>query len=171
MLITTAIAREHIETDLSDAAVTRLIEDAEFAIIKRFGPHVTQLDTLEGNAGANAVFLTRRISVVLSATETVEGTETVLAADDYKIVHDGRGLQRLSTGTNPATYWGESVVVSYTPESDSAERIRVCIDLVKLSVGYSAKKEERIGDHAEILFSYEAERNEILSRLRQWTFA
>ena len=170
-LLTADQIKDHIETDLKATAITRFISDAEEEIIKRFGAHATQTDTAEEVQLSNAIFLSRKAGSVVSVTETIDDTETVLASDDYELRHDGRVLQRLADGTNERSTWGDSVVVVYTPEDESNIRTRVLIDLVKLAIEYDTKKSTQVGDVRESSTDYETERVKILSRLDDFPFA
>ena len=162
---------EHVETDLGDDALVRLIADGESDIIRGFGPHITQTDQMEELQLSTQVFLSRVADTILSVTETVGDTETVLAADDYELLFNGRVLKRLNGGTNARYTWGDFLTIQYTPVDDASRRTRILIDLCKLSIEYNAKKSEGTGDYRMTAVDYENERTKILSRLQSFPFA
>jgi hypothetical protein len=166
-LITAAQAREHIETDLIDAALTRLINDADAAIVDRYGPHTGDVTVdLEGE-GAQ-IFLDRPVGAVTSVTEYVvrqDATGVVLAANDWRAL-GGHRLERLNTGTNPRSTWGERIVLVYAPADEAARRTFMTVDLVKLAAKYEALESEGIGDYRATHVKYERERQAILGRMR-----
>src|SRR3546814_7725086 len=74
---------------------------------------------------------------------------TELTADDYRILHGGRTLERLVGGTNGATRWAPLVEVTYTPVSDAAKREEVVIKMVALDLTYRGlDKQESVGDYS-----------------------
>jgi len=169
--LTVVALRAHLETDLEDAALQRFIDDAESEVIRRYGERSTQTDTFTGEILATALFLSRKATVITTVVEEVAGTETTLASDDYRLRYEGRQIQRLATGTNPRTTWGEVVTVVYEPKDELANRLRVSVDLVKLAVAYNALDSEAAGDYSAKSVRYEKERAEILGRLASWGFA
>jgi hypothetical protein len=166
-LLTVAQVRAHVETDLADEALERLIDDADAEIIDRAGAVDEQTDEMHGVELATALCLSRRASEITEVVETVSEDETTLAADDYSLRAGGLFLDRLSTGTNGRSTWGDSVVVTYTPVDRTARRTRVLIDLVKLSVQYNALRSESVGDYSATSAEYETERERLLGRLRE----
>ena len=161
-LLTVADVREHFETDLSDAAIQRLLDDAERDIIARFGDHASA--TEEWLSGGSILFTLRPISSVTSIAERVGDTTTMLASDDYRQI--GRWMiERLDTGTNPASLWGDQVTVIYAPEDDTDRRKRVQLDLVKLAIQYDALRSRGAGDLTSSSPDYEDQRSALLARL------
>lgn len=167
--LTIVMLRAHHETDLSDAAVQRLIDDAEAQIVAEIGERTTQVDTFEGENTATAVFLTRPAETITSVIEGRKSgdelIETVLASDDYELRHSGHQLVRLLDGTNPYRYWGDLVVVTYAPKDDLARRLGVTIDLVKLAIEYTGVDEQKIGDFSYKTDRYERKRSALIARL------
>ena len=174
-VLSVAELQTHLETDLTDPAIQRLIDDAEAEIEERIGPLATQTDEIHGEILAQSIYLTRKASVITTVTEEVKSgmayTSTVLAADDYELHFSGRQLRRLSTGTNPAGTWGDTVTVVYVPISDAARRLVITIDLVKVAVAFNALDSEKVGDYSSKSVAYEATRTALINRLRSWGFA
>lgn len=169
-LITTAQAREHIETDLGDAALQRIIDDADAAIIERYGAHAGNVvaDIDRGPNPTALIFRDRPIDAVVSLLEFSDRhslTSVALNPLDYRILHGGRTIERLTTGPNAASWWGERLVLTYAPTADAARRTMLEIDLVKLRAKYEALKDEGIGDYRAGHVDYEAEWNRLLGRL------
>lgn len=150
--------REHVETDVLDTALQRLIDAEWNAVVKTFGPEIAPVDDLRGDV--DRIWLTRQASSITSIVETnSSGTETTLASNDYRTENDGRALRRLSDGTNPAAYWQSRVRVTYASNDDYGMTV---IELVRLRLQYKALGSERIGDHSESAVDFQAEREKIM---------
>lgn len=169
-LLTVAQLREHVETDLDDAALQRILDAEEAAIVGRYGAHASATELLRG--GDRLLFLTRPAQAIASVTEEVdnvftEPSVTLLAADDYRIWEDGRYLERLATGTNPRLYWGDRVTVVYTPADETAQRTLILVQLCKLAIRYTGARQESVGqgDYSAQEADYVAERNRLLRQL------
>jgi hypothetical protein len=169
-LLTATQVRDHIETDLIDEALERLINDADAEIIRRLGAAATHTDTLLG--GDKNVWLTRKATSVTSIVErvrtTAEGvTETTLVSDDYHFLDDGYRIERLPDGTNAQSEWQGEVIVTYVPETETYQRTRLLIDLVRLSVSYHGGAKCKAGDVSiEGPADYQRERDRLFSGLR-----
>lgn len=165
----------HLETDLTDPAIQRLIDDAEAEIDERVGELATQTDEFHGETLAQSIYLTRKAAVITTVTEEVKSgsawVSTVLAADDYELHFSGRQLRRLSDGTNPASTWGDAVIVTYEPKSDAARRLRITIDLVKVAVAFNALESEKVSDYSSKSIVYDATRTALINKLKSWGFA
>lgn len=151
--------RAHIETDLTDVALQRLLD----AAIADVGPESDVPEYTTG-LGRRYIFLSRPASAIVSAVEHVESADLTLAISDYRIL-GGSQIERLTTGTNPAYFWNERVTITYTP-SDLAKRAQALIDLVRLEVERRAVTSEGIGDYQMSAPEYEAERTRIVSAFR-----
>lgn len=167
-LITVEDIQEHLEADMNPLALARLIDAADADIVESYGAHN------EGGAGSSTdqymggdtgLFLNRAYATLTSVTETRGTVDTVLAADDYRVWHGNRTLERIATGTNPQSYWGERVVVVTVPFDDDAKRIMATIDLVKLALQYNGLRSERAGDYRSDSADFEKDRLAILRRL------
>jgi hypothetical protein len=182
--------REHVETDLKDPALLRLIADADAEIVRRFGPHTANVNVLvdvgltlppgdfppytyplTGWIGPQGwtdtrVFLPRPASAIVSVSETFSGTTTVLDATDYELLMGGLMVQRVGGGTHSSYAWRGRVQIVFTPVDDSARRTRVELDLVQLALSYNALQVETIGDYsARRVDDYQQERQNILAVL------
>lgn len=173
VIISAPKIREHLETDLGDAALSRLIEDAEAEINERYGP--IGLRTLMVRGGNRLIFLpgpAEETDIVI--TETLDGEDTVLTpiADptpedgDFRFWYGGRMIERLDTGAHPGAYWGERVLIDYMPRDDSMRRQRVVVDLVKLALAFSGRQQETIGDLSMMsLTDYTKQRERLIASL------
>lgn len=168
-IITVPALKEHIETDLGEAALQRLIDDADQAVVDRYGVHGSATDTLteEVDGGERFVFLRRSAASISSVTEYTTGTTNrTLAAGDYRLRFGGRALERLTTGDTPASVWGYRVDVAYLVATDeNVRRRRVVIDLVKLAMKYDALKSEQAGDYRSQSVDYQDERERLITEL------
>lgn len=171
MLMTTGEIREHLETDLPDGALTRLIADADQAIVDAHGPHDGPI-TVTDEGGHESLWLPRPLDPDQPVTlnETVGTTTTALAADDWRTGHGGRQLQRLATGTNRRSRWGDRIEITYTPADQTDRRRRVLVDLVQLALTYRGlDKHTTVGDTTHTgpttPEAYERERQALLGSL------
>ena len=167
-LITPAQLQEHVETDLVTAALQRIIDAADGDIVARFGDHTANIvETRTG--GGRLIFLDRPASSIVSISEYLgmpfEEDTTVLVADDYRLWYGGLAIERLASGTNARTYWGDRVVITYAPTQELARRTRVEIDLCKLAIQYDATKATSAGDYSQTNESYQVAREWILEEL------
>lgn len=170
-LINPAIVQAHVETDLSDAALRRLIRDVEAEIEKRYGELESQIDEVQDARLSTQLFLRRKAEAITTVTEEVKSggsyETTVLSANDFAVRMNGRAIERLRDGDNPRSTWGDIVTIVYEPVNETDSRVRVAIDLVRLAIRYNALDQEKIGDWSGSSKDYEAEREKILGRLKQ----
>lgn len=164
-LLTVANVREHIETDLGDPPLQRLLDDADAEIVKRYGPHVGPVTEIIDGGREGLIFLSRPVVSITSVTEQNALTSTVLAANDWRGWYGNRALERLNSGPNGAEGWGSRITIVYTPADEQAERKRVTLDMVRIAIRYEAVQSETIGDHAETSLDYGQARNEALAGL------
>lgn len=94
--------------------------------------------------------------------------ETVLTVADFRVLHGGRTLQRLTGGPNARTHWAPLVSVLYTPIGLAAARDEVTIKLLALDLSYrGALRSERAGDYQVTLSGdMAADRETILKTLQ-----
>jgi hypothetical protein len=163
-LLTVAQIRQHIETDLEDDALQRIIDAEDAEITRRFGATSTQTDVLKG--GSEYLFLSRKATTIASVTEEVYETTTTLATDDYDLWWN-QALERDPDGTNGRTTWGERVTVVYTPQDITAQRRGVLIALVQLAVRYNGVQSESVGsgDYSAASYDYQRERERLFVKL------
>ena len=150
-ILTPTQLRQHIETDLADAALQRLADGIE-ELIEREGGGTTD-ETENFNEwgfprGRNRIIYTARpISSITSIKERDDPDDagTTIATDDFR-KEGNRALVRLQDGTNPRLLWAQHVEVIHTPLVDTSLRQVVQINLVKLALNYSGAKREKHGD-------------------------
>lgn len=169
-LLTPAQFREHAPTSLSDAALQRLLDAAEFDIVADLGAVTTLEDRRRG--GGPYLFLSRRAATITSVVERygdVLGlTDVTMDTTDYTLLPDGYTLRREWTGTHRNDVWADSVIVTYPVLDDTAVRQRGQIDLVKLEIAYQpGLTAQSIGDWAEQYrnVNYADERAQIFASL------
>ena len=168
MTITKTELRTHVETDLADAAVDRLLADA-YAFCAERVP--TGEQTIVLGAGVRYLVLPAPVATAgdLEFSERFGDQTTLLVQDtDWRWV-SGRIVERLSGGS--LVLWGYAygdgdVLVTYTPKDDTARRDRVVIDLVKLAVQYAGLSSERAGDYSAGHLAYAAEREKLVRQLQ-----
>ena len=76
--------------------------------------------------------------------------ETTLLQGDYRVLHDGRTIQRLTSGPNGRTYWAPMVRITYTPAGASQPaRDEAIIKIAMIDLSYrGGMKSERAGDYS-----------------------
>jgi hypothetical protein len=179
MSVTTTILKEHIETDLSTAAIQRLIDDADSEITRRYGSdtaitehHLLQSEGYGENIGLGAksprkhIFTSQKITSVTSVKEgptlaTADLTTLTLnaATNGYRLILNNYAIERIGTD------FDRCVEIIYAPVTDVKRRDRVTIDLVRLAIQYNALKSEGVGDWNGSYVDYQKERESILSTL------
>ena len=174
--------KERASPDLSDDELSAMTQGIIAEISARVGPVGAMTVQLgDPSAPANALHRTLRLNSPANTTLPITITErspgnsgsaaavTVLTATDYRVLHGGRTLQRLTTGPNPAEFWAPLVEVSYTA-SGPAQTLRddVVIRLMLIDLSYRGLiKSERAGDYqwTGSSDSYSGEREAILNAL------
>lgn len=166
MALTVGELRKHVTTALEDEALQQLLDAAQEAIANRIGGVVAVTEFADG--GYSTLILGHRAASITSITETVAGTDTVLATNDYRT--SGYVLTRLDTGTNPRTTWA-ATETAYVPVLDDAEQDRVAIALVRLDLNMNpGLQSEQIGDWTQTYIdnsamNYGLEREALLATL------
>ena len=163
-LLTVTQLREHVETDLADTALQRLLDSEDAEIVRRCGALASVTETIKG--GGELLFLARPAASITTVTEEVYHASTTLATDDWELWWS-QALRRDDDGTNPRATWGDEVTVTYVPVSDAAQRALALIDLVKLALAYSGLQQQAVGqaDFSATGLDYRRERERILGRL------
>lgn len=177
--------KERAAPEQSDAELNALIGALGAEIDARLGP-VGQITLELGDAGEPEAQFFRTLRLpqpvsgggALTVTERSPGNsgegaaETVLTGADFRLLHGGRTLQRLTTGPNPNEYWAPLVTVSFTPATTPQPvRDEALIKLATLDLSYRGMiKSERAGDYQWSAGSgssegYSAEREAIFASL------
>ncbi len=163
-LMTLPEVRQNIETGLLDTALQRIMNAVEQDIDQEYGAVDSQVDQFDG--GLLSLWLSRPILSITSIVERIGNTDITLASDDYETRHESQ-IDRLTTGTNSRSTWGDKVTVTYVPVDTTARRIAVYLKLIKLDIQYSGLDSERVGDFSSKSMDYPSERLKILSGLRR----
>jgi hypothetical protein len=169
MSVTPDIVKEHFETDLADAALQRIIDAEDKEITSRYGSNtsLTEPYTLETPDGQPArrryIWTKQKISSITSVKEGVTfaagDLTTLVVTTDYRILYDGRLLERVDTN------FLQKVEIIYVPATDVKRRDMVTIDLVKLAIQNQGLKSEKVGDYSATFVDYQQEREKVLSTL------
>jgi len=139
-LVTVELARDLINTSLTDDELQVVIDRVETQVTARAGSPQTDgyattiVKTMRGE-GEN-LFMPTEIYDVVSIVED----DVTLDASDYQ-TWAGGVLQRLPLGSN----WGDRMVVTYRPVDDRSVRRQVVIDLVRLVLERTAMESESVG--------------------------
>lgn len=170
-LLTVTEFREHVTTSLGDAAVQRLLDDAEAEIIAYAGDVSTATELMAG--GTSRIVTSRPIDSVTTVVERDGGSSSVtLATDDWEMF-GSFVLLRSRDGTNHSSYWRGPVRLTYVPVDDTATREIVQVELCKLAIAFNpGLAAETVGSWTQQYASNSAwnageERANILSRLRE----
>lgn len=176
-LLTPDDLKEHFQTSLSDTALQRIIDFNEAAINAVVGPlgqEVTEVHYLNGYESIILLRWRPQITTSPSMPVIIEGyglsNPTTLADDDWRL--SGSTLRRIDYGTHPAVYFDTPVAVTYVPQDNEDDRIRVLLALAKLDATYRPGLSAfTVGKHREEFKTeaqgggYSAERDAILATL------
>lgn len=165
MTINPVILRQHVETDLDDDALQRVI-DAEVEAVDLHAGDAASQTQVQTALGARIIRLRRDAASISTVTTRAHPDDdpVTLSADDYRL-EGARDLVRLGSGTNPDSGWRGRVVVTFVPIVDADLRDRVVIDLAKLALEHRGIDSERAGDTAQDFGDYSAGRRKILAQL------
>lgn len=164
-LLTVTEIREQVQTDLTNAALKK-IYDAELKRIEvKVGKTSAVIET-KFAGGLVDLFTQRPIGTINSINErkTPAATQVTLATNDYR-AFGPRGLRRLATGTNGASYWGQEVVIDYDPVDDIDRRNLALVELVRIAVEERALASEKDGDYQATYRDPKRARRETLAGL------
>lgn len=152
--------KERTGTDLSDTELQAMIDGIVAEIDDRFGPTgaitIELGDVLEPGRWRKTLQVDRPIDtgeaitiVEMDPSSTGDASaETTLDAADYRVMHGGRTLQRLTGGPNGRTHWAPLVTLTYTPKGEQAARDEAVIKIMALDLSYrGGLKSERAGDY------------------------
>lgn len=170
-----------LQTDLPDSELLVMIDAIAAELDARFGAAgAITVDLGDPADPANRLKTTLRllrpadIGLPITITEIDPGNtglaahETELAGADFRVLHGGRTLQRLTGGPNARTHWAPLVRVEYTPIGLAAARDEVTIKLIALDLSYrGALRSERAGDYQVTLSGDMAADREAILRTLQ----
>lgn len=175
--------KERASPDMSDDELTSMITAIIGDIDTRLGPVGPLTVELGDPTDPDTAYRrTLRLQPPALAGEAITITErdpgnsgdattaTILQAADYRILHEGRTLQRLNTGPNASDYWAPLVTVTYTPAgTPQAARDEAAIKMMMVDLSYrGGLKSERAGDYQFTLSGDPVtDRNAILDSLQQ----
>lgn len=177
--------KERTGTDLSDDELTAMIAGITAEIAVLYGPASGAINAVVGDPTdrerwKQTLTLARPVDVgqdvmiveIDPGDSGLEASETLLEDADYRVLHGGRTLQRLTSGPNGQSFWAPLVDITYTPLDivPAAARDEVTIKLIQLDLSYRGLiKSERAGDYqwagSVSSDSYAAEREKLLASL------
>lgn len=167
-ILTVDEVREHVETDIGDLALGRLIDAADQEIIDRLGVLASHTEVLAGDR-LTMLPLARRAASITSAVEQIEDTDYALVASDYELMDDGYRIRRKQGTGEPATFWRGIVTIVYVPyggaAGELAARKKLLADLVRLDAVYEAIASKKIGDVDHTALNHTDERNALFSSM------
>ena len=166
-LLTKEEVQQHLGSNVAaDEYLQRLIDDADQAVVSRYGPHSIDGPVTGVHPGGGfRLFPHRAVKEIAKVTETDGNFSVVLSGDDYRSWYGGRMLQRLADGSHPRSRWGERVELEFTPVDDDAQRRMAIIRLVQLGLPYSGLESTSIGPYSSKSLDYTRERDAILREL------
>lgn len=154
--------KERTGTDLSDGEISSMITAIAEELDARFGPagpvtvHLGDASDPSSSYWTNLRLVipadTAQAITIIERNPGNSGADvaaTTLDPADYRVLHNGRTLQRLTTGPNGRQFWAPLVAVTYTPQGFAAAREEVTIKLIQLDLSYrGALRSEKAGDYA-----------------------
>lgn len=167
-ILTVDEVREHVETDLGDSALGRIVDNADQEIIDRLGALASQTEVIQGH-GLYTLSLARRAASITSVVEKIDDTDYTLAATDYDLLGDGYTLRRTQGTSYPALAWSGIITVVYVPHGGTtgelAARKKLLADLVRLDCAYTATQSSEIGGVSRTSLDHGAERDALFARM------
>ena len=175
-LLTAADVRRHVETEIDDAALQRVIDRLDAELAQRAGPHSGPIvETLAG--GWPSVFLRRpieRVTRVREGARLEPGTPALRDGEDYRVWPAQGRIERLSPGAvlglpvaGDGPRFAALVEVSYEPVDDREPRRRVLLELVRLDLAQSGRAAESAGeDYRYQGLDYRAHREALFAEAR-----
>lgn len=149
-LILPADVKALVNTSMSDANLQIVIDRIESQITTRVGAPQTDgyeteiTKTLRGEG--SFLFMPTEIHSVTSISEDT----AALTSDEYQ-TWGGGVIERLPSGSS----WGDRIVVTYKPTDDRPKRKQAIIDLVRITLEWSAMQSENVAGE----YSYQAPDN------------
>jgi hypothetical protein len=158
--------KERTGTDLSDSEVQDVIDAIASELSARLGPvgpvtkelgdlgdpHSRRLQSLRVTPPIDMAAGGADVTIVeLDPGNSGDpAAEVILMAGDYRILHDGRTIQRLISGPNGRTYWAPMVRITYTPAgAGQPARDEALIKIAMIDLSYrGGMKSERAGDYS-----------------------
>lgn len=175
-LISVADVVNHLETSLgaTDPELERLVDSADAMIRSVYGSHVDGERTIRLTITPGHKFFLP-YPAAESVAEIKEYSEYELSSEAVEVPTTEYELEQGGVIViRPKKYFKRKVIVRYTPVDDSAERVHILIDLVRLADQYEAVKLEELGAgrgsgvSTEYL-DYTKEQGLILNRMRSFT--
>lgn len=163
-LLTAAEIRHHVETELDDTALQRVIDRLDADLQHHAGPHSGPITEVVAGQRAS-VFLARPVATLTTVREgdrITTATPTLdLELDVLLWGNEGR-LERRPAGARFAAL----VEAIYEPVDDLDRRKRTLLELVRLDLAQSGRQRERVGEYAYAGLDYEARRDALLREVR-----
>ena len=168
-LITISELEDHVETDLPEAALQRLIDAADRDIIDRYGPHTDQPLTVDIVPKGRQIFLPYPPAVSITSIKEYSPGYGKLPRDADDVSSDNWQLVSPTKIIRVGFAFQERAIVTYVPVDDTDQREHMLIDVVNLAIVYEAEKISGVGEGGFGVstehFDYRKEREAILSRL------
>lgn len=177
--------RERTGTDLSDDELTAMIAGIAAEIEVIYGAASGAIEITVGDPTDRERWkMTLTLARPADEDETISIVEidpvdsgatasrTALDSTDFRVMHGGKTLQRLTSGTHGQAYWAPLCELTYTPIDaiGTAARDEVTIKLIQLDLSYRGLiKSERAGDYqwagSVSSDSYTTERDKLIAGL------
>lgn len=166
--------KARVATDLADAELQSMIDAAMALLVERHGP-ASGATTVEKRGGQAVLMMARPIDTSQPVTITEHDPRetgaapdaTELAASDYRILHGGRAIERLTAGTNFRIEWAPLVVIAYSVKDRTSAYEEAVIGLVALGLRERGIASEKAGDWSASYRDIEEEREAIIAALGQ----
>lgn len=165
-LLTTDELLEHVESDLGDDALQRILDSEEGEIVRRYGTLGTVTEQ-RLNAGP-LIVLSQRAASITSVSYFDAYTEYPIPP----IGGDATQYYRLANGSTLELFgWSayDRLTITYVPEDTTEQRRVVLIALCKLALAYSGYSNQNDPSGGENPLDYTREREALLRTLRPRT--
>lgn len=169
-LITPAVIQSFAPSDLDDASLQLVIDAEEAAIVRRYGPHASAVETVIG--GTRLIALAREAVSITSVVENVTALDSgvTLTTSEYLFTQPYL-LERIGSGYGwgartheyPYLIWGRQVRITYVPVDETAQRTLALVNLCKLALAFSGYQSVSIPNVVSMTaLDYQQQREAIL---------
>lgn len=160
---------EHVESDLGDDALQRILDSEEGEIVARYGTLTSVTEQHIG--GGSLIVLGQRADSITSVTYYDGYTAYPLPPEGG----DATQYYRLANGSTLELFGrldAERFTITYVPADTAAQRRLVLVQLCKLAIAYSGYSNQNDQAGGESPLGYSQERERLLRQLapKAWVF-
>lgn len=161
-LVTPAEFREHFETDLTTAALQRVLDGVEAEVLNHVGTGQATVSNLRGTT--RSIFVSQPVDSITSIIEIdAWGNEREVSSSDYQVADNG--FQIIRRGDR--VYWDRQIIVSYVPKAPDARVKLAIIQIAKMEIQFNGTSQETAGGYVMTIGDIESRKARIIERLKR----